>query len=105
MHGKGALAKAHRFCLWVTVTAEVFPHHGRRPLLHAGCSASGVSIKRTSWGSIQRCCGVIRYSASGRNSGRPASWKAQAAISDLEAATTHILALISANGYSGRDVL
>ena len=31
--------------------------------------------------------------------------KAQAAISDLEAATTHILALISANGYSGRDVL
>jgi biopolymer transport protein ExbB len=31
--------------------------------------------------------------------------RAQAAISDLEAATTHILALISANGYSGRDVL
>ncbi len=31
--------------------------------------------------------------------------KAQAAISDLEAATTHILALISANGYNGRDVL
>lgn len=31
--------------------------------------------------------------------------KAQAAISDLEAATTHILALISAHGTSGRDVL
>lgn len=31
--------------------------------------------------------------------------KAQAAISDLETATTHILALISANGFSGRDVL
>jgi len=31
--------------------------------------------------------------------------RAQAAIADLEAATTHILALISANGYSGRDVL
>jgi biopolymer transport protein ExbB len=31
--------------------------------------------------------------------------KAQSAISDLEAATTHILALISANGYNGRDVL
>lgn len=31
--------------------------------------------------------------------------RAQTAISDLEAATTHILAVISANGYSGRDVL
>lgn len=31
--------------------------------------------------------------------------KAQAAISDLETATTHILALISANGFNGRDVL
>ncbi len=31
--------------------------------------------------------------------------RAQAAISDLEAATTHILALISATGYNGRDAL
>ena len=31
--------------------------------------------------------------------------RAQAAICDLETATTHILALISANGFSGRDVL